>query len=289
MRFLILGGNGYLGSKVIHKLVEKGEYVICTKRTSSDLSRLSDIINKIIIIQASVDAISATFRDQKVDWVLNMACTYGRGTVLYDSVIESNIEFPLYVLNMAVEYGVENFLTIGTGLPDNLNMYSFSKKMFSDLGEFYANKHSINFINMKLEMFYGFDEPEDRFIPSIIIKMINNEPVQLTEGIQHRDIVAVIDVVNAIIYTIYANLKGYWLIPVGTGEAPTIREIIEFINNYLGSRSKLEFGAVPMRIGEPNCCADTRILSEIGFNCEYSWKQGIEEMIKELRNRYTMI
>lgn len=283
MKFLVLGGNGYLGSKVIYRLVSDGETVISTKRAKSDMSRLSGLKKQITIIPASVDAVSTMLQYEKIDWVLNMACTYGRGNVLYDSVIESNIEFPLAVLNTAVEHGIRNFLTIGTGLPDELSMYSFSKKMYSEFGEFYVKKHNINFVNMKLEMFYGADEPGDRFIPGCIQKMIHNEPIELTEGTQHRDIVAVNDVVNAIIYAIRANLSGYWLVPVGTGEAPTIREVVEYIHSCIGSHSELKFGAVPMRPNEPDCCADTSVLENMGYYCKYSWKQGIQEMIREVR------
>ena len=38
MRFLILGGNGYLGSKVVNELSEKGYRIAATKREKSDIS-----------------------------------------------------------------------------------------------------------------------------------------------------------------------------------------------------------------------------------------------------------
>ena len=48
------------------------------------------------------------------------------------------------------------------------------------------------------------------------------------------------------------------------------------------SESKICFGAVPMRNGEPDCVADTTKLKEIGYVCKYSWKEGIDKMIKEV-------
>lgn len=284
MKYLIIGGNGYLGSKVVHMLVEAGESVICTIRNGSDLSRLQDVIDNIIIIPALIENISKAIIKYNTDWIINLACNYGRGTVLYDGVIESNIEFPLRILNTAVEHGVKNILTIGTGLPDELNMYSFTKKMFSEFGRFYVEKHNINFINMKLEMFYGADEPTNRFIPECIYKMINNETVELTIGSQHRDIISVYDVVGAIFHVLHSDLSGFWLIPVGTGEAPTIRELMEYIHKYLNSKSDLIFGAIPMRKFEPNCCSDTSILNNIGYHCKYRWKQGIRLMIEEMKS-----
>ena len=180
MNVLVLGGNGYIGSKVARELVARGENVVCTKRENSDLSSLNGIKDRIKWIPASIDGIGFAMQDMHFDYVLNMVCNYGRSNTLYDDVIEANIEFPLKTLNCVVEHGTNHFLTIGTGLPDELNMYSFSKKMFSEFGRFYVEKHGICFNCLLLEMFYGADEPNDRFLPSIIYKMINGDVVETT-------------------------------------------------------------------------------------------------------------
>lgn len=283
MRFLILGGNGYLGSKLTKTLLDQGHNVVCTKRPKADISRLAGYEEHITMIPASVDAIETVFTYETFDWILNMACNYGRSTVLYDTVIESNIVFPLSVLNLSVKYGVANFMTIGTGLPDELNMYSFSKRKFSDFGKFYVEKHGINFINMRLEMFYGSDEPKDRFIPSCIIKMLRNEDIDLTIGTQKRDIVSIDDVVGAILCAIVAGVEGFREVSVGTGEAPTIRDILMYIKEETASTSNLKFGTIPLRRGEPDCIADTAELLSIGYKCRYDWKQGIRKMIREVK------
>ena len=283
MRFLILGGNGYLGSKITKVLLEKGHSIVCTKRQKSDFSRLAGYMDYITMIPATTDKLKEAFTCGSFDWVLNMVCSYEQGKFFYDNVIESNIVFPLSALNLAVEHGIENYLTIGTALPNELNMYSFTKSQFSGFGEFYAKKHGINFIDVKLEMFYGSDEPKGRFISNCIIKMLQNQDMDLTIGTQKRDIVSIHDVVSAMLCIIRAEIEGYCEIPVGTGEAPTIRDITTYIKRECGSRSNLNFGIFPMRKGEPDCIADIAKLTDIGYRCKYSWKQGIREMIKEIR------
>ncbi len=283
MRFLILGGNGYLGSKITRTLLDMEHEIVCTKRPKSDFTKLKGYESKITLIPAVSEAVETAFIYQEFDWIINMACNYGRSMLLYDNVIDSNIIFPLSVLNLAVKYNVRNYLTVGTGLPDELNMYSFSKAQFSGFGKFYADSQGINFINMKLEMFYGFDEPQDRFIPSCILKMSKNEDIDLTLGTQKRDIVSIYDVENAILCAIHAKIEGYHEICVGTGEAPTIRTLLTYIKTEIGSTSDLKFGVVPMRSGEPDCIADTLELKNIGYECKYGWKQGIRKMIEEMR------
>lgn len=281
MNILVLGGNGYLGSKVVRKLVEDGNKVVCTKRKYSDLSRLSDIENKVLWIPSTVDAIDAVTHFISFDYVANLACNYGRNTILYDNVIEANIEFPLEIMNEMVMAGTTNFLTIGTGLPDELNMYSFSKKILSEFGRFYTNKQSINFLELKLEMIYGADEPSDRFLPSVIDKMVHGDIVNTTIGTQKRDIIAVSDVVKAIMMIMKSEIRGFQVISVGTGIAPSISEVIDFIWDKTGRRSIVNKGAVPLRPDEPDCIADTRFLRSLGDWNPISWLDGLSEMVEE--------
>ncbi len=49
-----------------------------------------------------MDGVESVLNDFKPDYVLNMACNFGRCNVLYDNVIDANIVFPLKVLNSAV-------------------------------------------------------------------------------------------------------------------------------------------------------------------------------------------
>lgn len=283
MNFLILGGNGYIGSKITHSLIERGNSVVCTKRKRSNISRLDDLPkNSIKWISASIDGVLSSIQYTKFDYVVNTACNYGRGNVLYDDVLDANIEFPLEVLNTVVEHGTNKYLTIGTGLPDELNMYSFSKKMFSEFGRFYVEKHGITFNNLQLEMFYGVDEPRDRFLPSIIRKMIMGDVVETTIGTQHRDIIAAKDIVNAVLMVIDSDIHGYNEIPVGTGIAPTISEVVDYIWKNTGQKSELRKGAISMRENEPDCIADVSFLQKLGKWEPLYWKVGIRDMIKQM-------
>lgn len=281
MNILILGGNGYLGSKVVNYLLCEGHKITCTKRETSNISRLQGKAVK--WIPASIDAVEVAMGYDHFDWVVNMACNYGRNTVSHDNVLAANIEFPLRVLNKAAQYRVKNFLTIGTGLPDRLNMYSFSKSMFGSFGGFYAEKQGINFYDLKLEMFYGADEPSDRFISSVVHNMLMGREVNMTCGTQKRDIIWVEDIVNAVAIVIHANIPGYHEIPVGTGVAPSVSEIVDYVWGETGFCSKLNKGAVPTRECEPDSVADTSLLSYIGQWNPVDWKTGIHRMVEDVR------
>lgn len=282
MNVLILGGNGYIGSKVTREIVNAGHSVVCTKRAKSNLSRIDDIVDKIKWIPASIDSVESASQYMKFDYVLNLACNYGRGNVLYDDVLSANLEFPLQVLNTVVERGTKKYLTIGTGLPDELNMYSFSKKMFSEFGRFYVEKHGITFSSLLLEMFYGADEPRNRFLPSVIEKMIKGDVVETTLGTQKRDIIASDDIVKAIMMVFNSDIEGFHEIPVGTGVSPSVSEIVDYIWEETGKESRVIKGAIPMRKNEPDCVSDNSVLKSIGEWNPIPWKEGLRTMIKQM-------
>lgn len=284
MKFLVLGGTGYLGSKLIHELVKKNHSVVCTRRVGSDLARLRDIDKEISVIPATIDAIDAIFTYDNFDYVINMVCNYKSSNGVYQGILDANLEFPMNVLDKIVECGIENYITIGTGLPDELNMYSYSKKIFCNLGEFYTKRHKINFTELKLEMFYGADEPRNRFLPSVIEKMLLGEDVNMTSGTQHRDIIAANDVIQAIMIVIESRLNGFHSISVGTGVAPTISEIIDFIWEETGKKSIVNKGIIPMRPNEPDCVANTSDLSQLANWNPIVWKDGIKQMIEEIKD-----
>lgn len=285
MNILVLGGNGYLGSKVIETLVKEGQHSITTTvRPASSLSRIVSYIEKDLqVIPASIDAVESVMKYKSCDVVLNMVCSYGNKGTLYNNVLEANINFPLRVLDCAAEKGCSNYLTIGTGLPDDFNMYSYSKKIFSEFGNYYSIHQGINFFNLKLQMFYGSDEPCNRFIPQIIDKMLSGQDVNTTIGIQHRDIISVSDIIDAIMAIMHSELLGYQEIPVGTGIAPTISELIDFIWQETGRRSNVYKGAIPLRKNEPDCVADVAKISQIMTGRPIHWQTGIRRMIQAMK------
>lgn len=81
--------------------------------------------------------------------------------------------------------------------------------------------------------------------------------MELTAGTQRWDFIYIEDVLNVYELVIdHSFEKAYTEIEVGTGEAPTIREVVEYLKTIIGSKSELRFGSVPMRNGESNSSCD---------------------------------
>ena len=278
MKILLLGGTGYLGGNIAKHLAREGHDVICVVRRTSNINRLCQTHN-VRLISNDSGQIELTLQQEKIDWVINGVCTYKPNTSLYEDMLEANIIFPLNVLNLAIKHQVKNFITLGSGLPEEFNVYSFTKSKFSDFGRYFSKLDDINFADLKLEMLYGGEyEPLERFINFCIHKMVLNEKLELTSGDQKRDIIRVEDIVGIIASILQSNyLKGYKALQVGTGEQHSIRTMIEYMNEQLHSSSELLFGAIPNRIGEPDTMSDITWLKELGYNLKYSYFEGLKQ------------
>ncbi len=279
MNVLVLGGTGYLGYNIVKRLRKSGHDVTCVVRDTSDISELQKL-GGITFISSNLSQIRLSLRQEKYDWIINGVCSYTPNETLYGDMLESNVMFPLGVLNLAVRFGIQNFLTMGTSLPSGLNVYSFTKNMFSEFGKFLCDKDGINFTELRLEMFYGGEfEPDNRFIKSSVLKLINGETLDLTEGTQKRDVVCVEDIVEIVNRLLERTelCEGYKVFPVGSGEQHSIREIIMFMKEQCNSDSVLNFGAIPERKGEPDTLADISWYSEIDYELKYSFYEGLSK------------
>lgn len=223
----------------------------CVVRRKERLGRLESVRKQVQLLL--VDQLEDEIASFHPEIIIHTACTYARGNNTERDVLEGNLFFPLRVMQAARDVGINRWINTGTSLFPALNSYSFAKNEFSQWGAYYSSMGEFAFINLVLEHFYGPDAPEDQFLPWVIKKLACDDPLELTAGTQRRDFVYIEDVQDVYEAALNCPVKDpYTEIEVGTGEAPTIREVVEYLKAVMRSKSELHFGSVPMRDGEPN-------------------------------------
>lgn len=71
-------------------------------------------------------------------------------------------------------------------------------------------------------------------------------------------------------------------IPVGSGRAVRVRDLVETIHRLSGARTELRFGAVAYRPGEPmHSEADLRALGRLGWSPAVTLEEGIRLTLQE--------
>lgn len=281
MRIIVLGSTGYLGSRLVKQFVSEGHGVLCLKRPTSSLKRLDSVAGYVEF--CNIDALENWLQTHdRYDCLVNAACKYPRNVSSDKDIFEANLSTPLHVFLDCISHNVSKSITIGTGLPDNFNAYARSKRALADIMRWYGERQNklgekISVCNVELENYYGENEPTDRFIPGTIEKLKRGNDVLLTSGEQLRDFIYVGDAVVGISKLVNSpELPEYVDIPLGTGEGVSIREVIEYLKDIIGSESRLLFGTVEKRIDEPDSIADCSKMREYGIETRYGWKDGLK-------------
>lgn len=275
MKILVLGGTGYLGSKVIKRLLENKEEVYCIIHKTI-LEYSGDNIHYI-----KIEDIENFIRGNNIGFelFLNLACLYEKSIEL-SKIAEINTEIPMHILNILIDNSsILRCINISTSLPPWYNIYSFSKDVFSQYGRFISKLKNIKFVDVKLEAFYGVDEPRERFITWLITQMLENKEILLTDGTQKRDYIYIDDVVAGLIKLVYLELEQCCCIPFRTGSPPTIKQIVLYLKQITNTESNIIFGAINSNQKNPSTEQDDDMMKKLGIELHINWREGMQKMV----------
>lgn len=286
MNILLTGATGFVGSHLLKALLEKNNDVVIVKRSFSDCSRIENDMSKCIAYNLDEEKVEDIFQRHKFQVVIHCATSYGGKDSKPLEVVDSNLLFPLSVLETAIRFQCPYFINTDSFFTKQLakrlkNLetvykaeYTLSKYQFRQWGKLRSIEGKINFINLQMEHIYGPKDSESKFIPYIIRAMEEETPnIDLTDGGQVRDFIHVYDAVSSYIVVLnnLSRLSGYQTFEVGTGIPCTLRQFVEKLHTDLNSKTQLNFGKIARPEGEiVYSVAQTDDLRKLGWNIKYS-------------------
>lgn len=281
---LITGGTGYLGSNLIQSLLFKQYKISVLVRSTSSMARIKSFRSQINLVL--MDDVDAFFKENVIDGVIHTAASYGRKGEVLEDVLNSNLVFPMKLLNLAIENKVRFFINTDTSLPRDLNSYSLSKAQFKDW--LLQLSSQIKIINIIPEYFYGPNDDDSKFVTGVLNKLHNNvESIDFTTGIQERDFIYIEDVVSAYscILESIDKFENFTNIPLGTANTISLRYLVELTKELSENKTTtLNFGKIPIRKGDVmNSKADITMLLSLGWMPTTDIKQGLKKII-DLQN-----
>ncbi|WP_017661580.1 NAD-dependent epimerase/dehydratase family protein [Baaleninema simplex] len=289
---LVTGATGFIGSQLVKHLIDRNYKVIILKRSFSDTKRIENCLSKITAYDIDRCSIEKPFQDiRKIDAVVHTATATGRRKESLIEIFEANTAFPLKLLKVAKNFQTKTFINTDTYVNKStipypeLGSYSLSKKHFQQWGEQIALTHQIEFINVRLEYVFGEGDYRNKLIPYAIEQFLSNSPkLKLTSGEQRRDFIHVEDVVLAYYLLLQKESEPsqyYQEYEVGTGQAISLRQLIENLKNLMQVQTELNFGALPQRPGEIMFSqADTKAMEAIGWYPVKSLKERLIQTIE---------
>jgi nucleoside-diphosphate-sugar epimerase len=261
-KFLVTGGAGFIGSNICKKLVSQGCFVkVIDNLITGKKSNLAEVIDKIEFIQADMgDSDLAQSAMNDIDVVLHQGALPSVPRSVDDpaSTHKHCVDATFTLLLAARDAGVKRFVyaasssaygdtptlpKVETMPPSPLSPYAVGKLV----GEYYCSVFSgvFGLETVSLRYFNVFGPQQDptsqyaAAIPAFVTAILKDEPPTIYgDGEQSRDFTYVDNVVDANLLAARAKHTRGEVINIACGQAVTVNDIIDMINNLLGKNVK---------------------------------------------------
>jgi nucleoside-diphosphate-sugar epimerase len=164
-------------------------------------------------------------------------------------------------------------------------LYGAAKHGLHTVAAAYAEQAGLSLVWGRLFFLYGPDEAPERFVPSLVRRLLAGEPAPMTAGTQRRDFLHTADAGAAFAALAVSEVVGP--VNVASGEAVLLCELAARIERRVGGPELLQVGARPMPEGEPPALvADvTRLRREVGWSPAIGLDDGLDGVIEWWRVR----
>jgi UDP-glucose 4-epimerase len=315
MTFLVTGGTGFIGSRVVRDLVGDGQQVVVydwtPDRTMLEhfLNR-AEIENNVKIIQGDVTDFAhliGVIKQHNVEKIVHTAAL-----LLHDVnanpllAVKVNCEGTVAVFEAERLGGVNKVVWISSGsvfgppeaypqeyIPNDAphypqNLYGGTKSLDEQFANYYADKYGLDITAIRLVLVYGAWQSRGR-TAAIIREMVANPPLGLPGKVPAaRDNVLgwtyVDDAARAIILASQAVKPKTRSFSI-RGNIHSVGEIVDYVQELI---PEAKISTLSLERSQSHlimtCKYDmSHIEEELGFHLRWSMKQGIKETINLVR------
>lgn len=263
---LVTGGTGYIGSRLVCRLLEDGWSVHVITRPRSSLHLLEACLGKLFIHahEGSIARMLEILATAKPSVVFHLAAETLAEHRLedLDQLISANVLFSTqlveamyrsearYIVNTETFWQHNN----GTDSYDPVCLYAATKQAFRDILRFYVKTGRVRAISLVLYDTYGPRDPRSKLFAVLRDAARGGRVIDMTPGAQIVDITHVDDVVAAYIRAGEMLLAGHndeWeTYAVTSGRRMTLRELVELAVHVTGASIHVNWGGKPYRPNE---------------------------------------
>ena len=316
MKFLITGGLGFIGTKIIEKLSQEGHKIVCVDNKDTYGIISSDELQKLItwrtrnwknenvsIIDGDIldrDVCLKSFRNRP-EIVIHMA-TYPRAKIVDENPIlgiPKVIDTTTNLLWHSSKFGVKKFVYIsssmvygdfidGTREDSNTkpqNIYGEAKLTGERLTKLFAKRDGLNYVIVRPSGVFGPGDLPDRVVSKFFDKAMKNETLTLHNGENKVDFTYRQDAAYGIIKAAMSEVANTSF-NITAGNATSLRKLAETIIDITGSKSELQdtgnHRLYPMR----GTLDISRAKDLLEYEPQFTLRKGLESYYEWIR-KYT--
>lgn len=295
---LITGGTGFLGSHIIEELLLQKYEVIALKRSSSNLSRCMNFVDKVrwiccdniedaeqeilnshpnILIHAAWNGVKASDRDNWVEQGKNLSFL----SALLEIVKKANIT-KIIALGSQAEYGNFEGVIDETHHCNPNSAYGANKVCASTIIKSFAEQNNIPWYWIRIFSVYGPREEKNWLIPATINNLLHLKTMDLTPCEQRYDYLYTKDFTNGIFRVVNNSNVESGIYNMSSGQSTKIKDILTYLENKIAANQNLlQIGALPYR---PNQVMhmegnSNKFFQAFKFNPTYNITKGLDETL----------
>ena len=319
MKFLVTGGEGFIGSHLVDRLLVDGHLVLVLDNSSTgNLSNLNQhALNKNLqIVTGSIlDVKLLNSLVDEVDYIFHLAAAVGVFNIINDPItsLTTNIQgtqnvlaagdnkkIPVFLSSSSEVYGKNNSNSLLEsddrilGSPTTLRWsYSEAKAIDESLGYAYWSEKNLE---IRIVRFFNTVGPRQigaygMVIPRFVSMALNNEPITIYgTGEQTRCFGHVYDVIDAVISVAFSDKTIGKVINIGNNFEISMNDLAKKIIEETGSKSKIKYISYLEAYGEGFEDMERRvpnidlIKSLTGWQPKRDLTQIIRDIVEDLRS-----
>ena len=304
MTVLVTGGAGFIGSNLLHKLVETYEGEVVCVDSLTYAGNKNNIPKDVLLYPydiADEEQVAEVFSAYEPKYVFHLAAESHVDNSIKDCspFIQSNIIGTVNLLNASLQYGVEKFLHISTdevygsinegsfteeSIYNPRNPYSASKAASDHFVMAYHNTYNLPVIITNCSNNYGPRQNKEKMIPQTILNLMSGKKVPVYGvGEQIRDWLYVEDHCEALIEVLNNGIIGEKYNIGGRCEMNNLNLVKTIIGIMGESESMIEF--VEDRPGHDYRYSTdiTKISNTLGWKPRFNFEEAIVKTIEWYR------
>ena len=299
-KILVTGGAGFIGSNLVHKLIQMRHNVVVIDNLSTGFrSNLHPQAKfyKVDICSAVIDKI---FQREKIDYILHYAAQVDVRKSLQNPIldVQVNISGSINLLRSCQKHKVKKVIFASTGgaiygeqsyfpadekhLELPISPYGVAKLSVEKYLHFYKEVYGIPYVAVRYANVYGpRQNPKgDSGVVAIFSeKLLRNEALTIYgKGEQTRDYVYVEDAVNAALLALKSKQTGSF--NIGTGKETSVNQLYRMMKAKTCSGSRVTYA--PFRAGEQmrSCIDYTKAKKLLGWKASFDLYSGLDLTLK---------